>query len=195
MFKVLERLIEVDNDAHFDTGIVGTRYILEVLSENGKKDLALKLLLKEDYPSFGYMIKNGATTLWERWEKLEGTGMNSHNHVMLGSVDTWFYKYLSGIKPVAPGWKKIRIEPYFADQIDFVSAKIKTPNGSLEVSWKKQNKEYEIQIIIPVNTVGIFAVPESFKVSAINSKQVSYPSEFELEPGAYNIVLERVREC
>jgi alpha-L-rhamnosidase len=195
VFKVLERLIEVDNDTHFDTGIVGTRYILEVLSENGRKDLALKLLLKEDYPSFGYMIRNGATTLWERWEKLEGIGMNSHNHVMLGSVDTWFYKYLAGIKPVAPGWKRVRIEPYFPNQIDFVLARINTPKGLLEISWKKQGEKYEVQVTISPNMVGTFVAPDGFKVSAVNNKQVDHRSTFEIEAGVYNIILERVREC
>ncbi|MGC8746870.1 MAG: family 78 glycoside hydrolase catalytic domain [Candidatus Saccharicenans sp.] len=88
--NLLESII-VHHDYHLDTGIIGTRYLLDVLSRFDRPEVALKIILQESYPGWGYMIREGATTLWERWEKLTGRGMNSHNHVMFGSLDAWLY--------------------------------------------------------------------------------------------------------
>ena len=82
------------DDCHLDTGILGTRYLFDVLSAAGAADLAGRIIRERSYPGWGYMIDEGATTLWERWENREGSGMNSHNHTMLGSVDSWFYRVL-----------------------------------------------------------------------------------------------------
>jgi alpha-L-rhamnosidase len=98
LYSVVKR-----NDSHVDTGIIGTRYLLEVLSEYGHFDVAYKTATQKSYPSWGYMVAEGATTLWERWEKLTGQSMNSHNHIMFGSIDAWFYKYLGGLAPLKPG--------------------------------------------------------------------------------------------
>ncbi len=81
----------------------------EVLAENGRIELAYEAITQETYPGYGYMIREGATTLWERWEKLAGSGMNSHNHHMLGSVNAWLYKYVAGIRVLEPGFKRFII--------------------------------------------------------------------------------------
>ena len=99
-----ERLVK--DKVHLKTGFVGTPYICRVLSENGYNDLAYTLLLNEDYPSWLYAVKMGATTIWERWNSvlpdgsISDTGMNSLNHYAYGSIVEWMYRYMAGIDPV-----------------------------------------------------------------------------------------------
>lgn len=84
--KLLDNIVR-EHDHHLDTGILGTRYLLDVLTENGRADTAFRVATQESYPGWGYMVREGATTLWERWESITGGGMNSHNHITLGSID------------------------------------------------------------------------------------------------------------
>ena len=151
--KVLSTLIEGIKEEfsfHIDTGIVGTRYIFDVLTENGYPEVAYKLINQKSYPGYGYMIREGATTLWERWEKLEGLGMNSHNHIMLGSVDTWFYNTLAGIKSLEPGCKSLKIKPFIPNTMSYSNASIKTIKGVIYSSWEKNETNLKLTIKIPV---------------------------------------------
>jgi len=167
VFKTLVELIEVHQDSHLDTGIVGTRYLFDVLVDNGRFDLAYKIATQEDYPGWGYMIKEGATTLWERWEKLEGSGMNSHNHIMLGSIDAWFYKYIAGLTLIEPAWKKFRVKPHFVDELNYARAELKTSRGNIVVSWEKYNGKFKLIVSVPVNSKAVVHIP------LINEKVVS----------------------
>jgi alpha-L-rhamnosidase len=153
--------IVVIHGTHVNTGIVGTRYILDVLSDNGYADLAFKLVTQTTYPSWGYMVKEGATTLWERWEYLTDVGMNSQNHSMLGSVDAWFYRYLAGIQcdPSAPGWQNIVIKPHILGDLTFVSASVQTVNGLVLSNWRKTHDGLELQVTVPVNCQASIRVP------------------------------------
>lgn len=160
VLRTLLELVEVHCDAHLDTGIVGTRYLLEVLSDNGRFDLAYKVVTQESYPGWGYMIKEGATTLWERWEKLCNGGMNSHNHIMLGSVDAWFYKYVAGIKLLEPGWKKFSVQPPLLDDLKFATARIETLTGMVMVSWKREEQAFKLTIHVPVNSEALVFIPK-----------------------------------
>lgn len=146
--KLIENIVE-HNDSHLDTGIIGTRYLFDVLSENGYSDLAFKIVSQESYPGWGYMIKEGATTVWERWEKLEAGGMNSQNHIMLGSVDAWFYKYLVGLSIEQPGWGKVKIRPHLVAAEKFASARVKTVRGEFKVSWEKEGELFKLSVVIP----------------------------------------------
>ena len=131
---VVDNLVEqiaVHHDYHFDTGIVGTKFILDTLTRYGLKEVAYRMMTQESYPSLGYMIKSGATTVWERWEKLTGTGMNSHNHIMFGTVDVWFYRSLAGIALGQPGWDGIVIKPCIPQALDYAGAALHTLRGPL----------------------------------------------------------------
>jgi len=155
--KVLKELIEditVPCGYHLNTGIIGTKYVLDVLSDFGHVDLAFKLLTQTSYPSWGYMIKEGATTLWERWEYLTEGGMNSQNHIMLGTVGAYLYKYLAGIRPNprSPGWKEFVIKPYPVDGLQFVRASLHTLRGLIRVEWEKAPKGLFIRVSIPMGT-------------------------------------------
>lgn len=150
---VLERLLNsvVDSqDSHLDTGILGTRYLLEVLSQNGCEEIAYKVATQQTYPGWGYMISEGATTLWERWEKITSGGMNSHNHIMLGSIDAWFYKTIAGVSLLEPGWKRIKIKPFPFKDLNYASAKLRTVRGPVHVSWQKSDEDFLLNLLIPV---------------------------------------------
>jgi alpha-L-rhamnosidase len=166
---ILTRLLfEIDYryDYHFDTGLIGTRYIADLLTEEGYPDVIYKMINKKSFPGYGYMIREGATTLWERWEKLEGGGMNSHNHIMLGSIDTWFYNTLLGIKAIEVGWKALRIKPFIPDDMQYATGSINTIKGKISVSWEKADKNLKLSITIPVGVRAETWIP----VKSLNSE-------------------------
>jgi len=162
VLKNLVNDIVVTQSNHLNTGIVGTRYILDVLAKYGQTDLAYKLVTQTTYPSWGYMIGEGATTLWERWEYLTNAGMNSHNHIMFGSVDTFFYKVLAGINidPSYPGFKRIIIKPCPAGDLKYVSCSVKTVKGTVSSSWIKYGNSLILNVSIPFNTEAKVSIPK-----------------------------------
>ncbi|WP_212973308.1 family 78 glycoside hydrolase catalytic domain [Bacillus sp. J14TS2] len=136
-------------DEHLDTGIFGTSFLFELLSERGETDMALRMVLKRDYPGYGYMIENGATTLWESWE-----GVGSHNHPMFGSVSAWFYKYLAGIvpHPESVAFDRVVLKPFMVKSLDYATASVHTIRGTYVIRWSKENDDYwEVDAIIPAN--------------------------------------------
>lgn len=147
--KVIKNLREniEKNKFTFDTGIFGTGYMLDVLAENGLNDYAYKLMTQTQYPSYGYMVKNGATSVWETWE---GTGSKAHGG--LGCFDFWLYQELAGIKPtIKGGFKEVNISPYFCKDIGYVKAEYMTNYGKLLVSWKRKSDDIILNITVPFN--------------------------------------------
>jgi alpha-L-rhamnosidase len=142
------------HDSHLTTGIIGTKYILDVLTAAGNSDLAYDLLTKTDFPSYGYMIKKGATTLWELWQKREGPSMNSHNHPMFGSVGTWFYRALAGINmaPDTQAYKKLIIRPQMVRDLTHASGSIYTINGEVSSFWEKADRRVKLEAVIPMGS-------------------------------------------
>ncbi len=146
-------------DYHLDTGILGTRYLLDVLTEAGRGDAAYRVATQKSYPGWGYMIAEDATTLWERWEKLAGHAMNSQNHIMLGSVDAWFYRVLAGLSPLLPGWKAVRVRPHVLGDLTFVEAKLDTISGRVGAAWRRSDETFSLEIAIPAGAIGEIHVP------------------------------------
>ena len=159
VLAALIRSVVEDRDYHLDTGIIGTRYLLDVLTENGFGEAAFRIATQTSYPGWGYMIREGATTLWERWEKMTGGGMNSHNHIMLGSVDAWFYKALAGIRCLEPGWRRIRIQPFIPHGIRFANAEIMTIRGKVRSFWTKEPGVLRLRLEIPVGAEAEVLIP------------------------------------
>ena len=160
--RVLARLLHgviAEQDYHLDTGILGTRYLLDVLTNNGYGNVAYKVASQKTYPGWGYMVSEGATTLWERWENITGGGMNSHNHIMLGSVDAWFYRVVGGISCLEAGWKRIRFLPPVFPGLDCAEASLKTIHGPTAISWNKGEDEFSLRFLVPVGAVGVVYVP------------------------------------
>ena len=146
-------------DYHVDTGILGTRYILDVLTEAGEVEAAYRMATHKSYPGWGYMIDEDATTLWERWEKLTGHAMNSQNHIMLGSIDAWFYRVLAGLSPLLPGWKAVRVRPHVPGDLTAVEARLDTVAGRVGAAWKRTGDEFSLEIAIPVGATGEVHIP------------------------------------
>ncbi len=165
---------------HLTTGNLCTRYAIEVLFQNGEEDLAYDLLNQRTYPSWGYMIENGATTIWERWEKAETgspvMGMSSRNHPMNGAVGVCFHKYLGGIQPDEdqPGFKNIIIKPIIPTGLNHVDCSLETIHGLVKSSWEKKNGSIVMKVEIPFNCTADIYIPVKDLTSEINSADIVY---------------------
>ena len=149
LLRLLDSVVK-DLNYHLDTGILGTRHLLDVLTENGHGEEAFRVATQRTYPGWGYMVEQDATTLWERWEKLTGGGMNSHNHIMLGSIDAWFYRVIAGLRCAAPGWTKMIIRPPLFGGLTEAAAEVMTVRGKAGVSWRREAGSFELDIRVPV---------------------------------------------
>jgi alpha-L-rhamnosidase len=159
--KLLDDLV-VAHDCHLNTGIVGTRYLFDALTKSGYANIAYKVVSQTTYPSWGYMIREGATTVWERWEYLASSGMNSHNHIMFGSVDSWFYRALAGINAdlSQPGFEKIVIKPHIVEDLTYAGASLNTIRGLIASRWwRRGDAALILEVVIPVNSKGEVYVP------------------------------------
>ncbi len=150
------------NDDHITAGIFGTKFIMDVLSSTGNGSKAYKMATQKTFPGWGYMLANGATTLWEHWPLEEN--IYSHNHPMFGSISEWFYKYLAGIRPAndAVGYNKIIIHPQIHD-LQWAKASYNAVLGKVSTFWKKSGKTLTLNITIPVNATAEVFIPASLK--------------------------------
>ena len=155
--KVFSKLVERLKTEGMQTGFFATEHILPMLADNGQEKLAFDLLLDERCGGWMYQVKAGATTTWERWDALREDGtvnetkmsndnMVSFNHYSFGSVGKFYYQYILGIKPAAPGFEKVRIQPYFDKRIGAFSGSFRSRNGEIKVSCNGQM----LEIITPV---------------------------------------------
>jgi alpha-L-rhamnosidase len=137
---------------HITTGNLATKFILEVLTDAGYGDIALGLVTQTTYPSWGYMLRNGATTIWERWEIASGAEMNSHSHPMYASVGAWLYRALGGLRllPQSVGCSHLRIEPLPAHNISAVQASLTTIRGTVSVNWRWVAPDFTFDLALPV---------------------------------------------
>lgn len=147
-----------------------------MLTEYGYPEVAYKIATQTTYPGWGYMLANGATTLWERWEYATGDAMNSHNHPMMGSVGSWFYKYVLGINPEFqnPGFKEFTIKPFIFNDLTFAEGELNTVKGLIKTSWYKQANLLTLNISIPANTIAKVYLPaKTVKVITESGKNIS----------------------
>jgi alpha-L-rhamnosidase len=158
---------EVDFNGHVSTGLVGIQWLMRGLSDYGRADLAYKIATNRDYPSWGYMIENNATTIWELWNgNTADPAMNSHNHVMLlGDLIVWYYEYLAGIQNAAgsTGFQKITMKPYPVDGLDFVKASYQSVRGEIKSAWHRHDANFHWDITVPCNAVATVHVPAAAK--------------------------------
>jgi hypothetical protein len=156
VFDDLVRRVITDNKAHFDTGILGTPLLLEVLTDLGRTDLAYTLMNQRDYPGFGHMIEKGATTIWETW-----LGDASHSHPMFGSVCAWFYQSLGGISPdpLSPGFKNTIIKPSTVSALSWVNCSYPSLYGTIRSNWKFEGDDFLLEVTVPCNTTASVYVP------------------------------------
>ncbi len=162
--RVFQRLvdkIETETKGHIGTGLIGGQWLMRVLSDNGRPDLAYGMATKTDYPSWGYMIANGATTIWELWNgNTADPAMNSHNHVMLvGDLNLWFHEYLAGIQPEQPGFTRLIMKPCPVGDLTHVKASCLTTHGTIFSEWRIEDSTFNWHISVPVNTEATLHVP------------------------------------
>jgi len=146
---------------HLDVGLLGQKAILNALSENGYADVGYKLAAQETYPSWGWWIKNGATTLYENWN-IQAANDISLNHIMFGEIGAWLYKGLGGIQPdpAHPGFKHVVFKPYFPEKLEHFEAKHTGPYGEIISSWTRTGKSLNYTVVVPPNSTGTVYLPE-----------------------------------
>jgi alpha-L-rhamnosidase len=162
----LERTI-AEKDNHLATGFLGTPLLAPVLTDIGRADLAYAVLQQTTFPGWLFTVKNGATTIWERWdswtpeEGFNKDGMNSFNHYAYGSIVAWFYDTVAGIQPLpdAPGWKRFRVAPVPGGGIAHAAAKLETPYGVAASSWKIEGGSMRLTVRVPAGTRAEVVLP------------------------------------
>ena len=171
---------------HLDVGVLGCKALLNALCENGYTETAYKVAVQDTYPSWGWWVVNGATTLLENW-KLDATQDISDNHMMFGEIGAWFYKGLGGIYPDSekPGFKHIRLKPYFPKGLDTFSASHQSPYGQIVSGWTTKGKKVNYTVTIPANCTATLELPSGWTT---DGKQL-----IELQSGTYQFSCRMVR--
>lgn len=189
---------------HLRTGFVGTPYLNFALSDNGREELGYTLLLNDDYPSWLYAIKLGATTIWERWNsimpdgKISSTGMNSLNHYAYGAIAEWMYRAIAGINPIedAPGFRRVELAPKPDFRLRWAKAKVDTAAGTYKSEWAfDEEGRLEFRFEIPFHATALVRLPRAAAKSleidgpalAVPAMQDGEDAALELDSGSYVI--------
>jgi len=203
VFKNIVYTVEVTNKGHLSNGLVGVQWLMRCLNDYGRPDLAFTIATQKTYPSWGYMIDNGATTIWELWNgNTADPKMNSQNHVMmLGDLLIWYYENLAGIKTEIPAFKKISMKPEMITGLDHVNASYQSSYGLIKSDYTKTAGKFIWKVSIPANTRATLYIPAKSK-SAVSEnlgsikdlKFVKLEKDraiYEAGSGDYEFVVER----
>lgn len=184
----LAKKVAADN-MHLDVGVLGTKAILNALSDNGQAATAYKLAAQDTYPSWGWWIVNGATTLYENWN-IQAARDISLNHMMFGEIGGWFFKGLGGIKPDEenPGFKNVLLQPNFVEELDFFNASHDGPYGKIISDWKRNGQFVQYTVVIPANSTATVLLPvkQAQKVY-LDGKVV--PNLVNIKAGTYRFII------
>jgi alpha-L-rhamnosidase len=145
------------DDGHLDTGIFGTRFLVDALVEAGRPDVALTVLQQRTYPGYGFQIGLGATTAWEEWTY--SSAMHTYDHAMMAGINASFITEFGGIEPIEPAYEKVRIKPAVPSGLTHVEAAVDTVRGTVSSSWSVADGLLELDVTIPVNATGEVWVP------------------------------------
>ncbi|MBS1666627.1 MAG: family 78 glycoside hydrolase catalytic domain [Bacteroidetes bacterium] len=189
--QAAQRLVDniKDYDYHITTGFLGASYISHVLTRFGYDDIAYKLLLQDDYPSWLYPVKMGATTIWERWDGIKPDGsfqtpsMNSFNHYAYGAIGDWLYRKMVGLDTYedGPGYKHIKIQPHIGGRFTNASASLETYYGTLSNAWEIVGDSIRMDVEIPANTSAtVFLPASSANAVSENSKPLSSDADIKV---------------
>jgi alpha-L-rhamnosidase len=175
VFNGLVEKITANGQSHVGTGVLGCKWLMRVLTDFGRLDLAYAIATQTNYPGWGYMVEHGATTIWELWNgDTADPAMNSGNHVMLiGDLLSWLYEDLAGIKPdpAQPGYKHILMHPQPAGDLKFAKASHLSPYGLIESDWQKDSEKFRWRVRVPVNTTATIWVPAGSPEAVSESRQ------------------------
>lgn len=192
VFSSLTKKILEDESPAVGTGLIGAQWLLRGLSAGGRSDLALAIATRTSYPSLGYMIENGATTIWELWNGDHADpAMNSGNHVMLlGDLIPWLFEDLGGIHPTAPGFRQITFQPCFPEGLDHVRVRHHSICGPIACAWERADDTIIVSLELPANTTGCFAprLPEGWILGQTKGDD---ESSLYLVPGTHTFTLRK----
>jgi alpha-L-rhamnosidase len=161
------------HNTHLTTGFIGVKFLMPALTSIARSDLAYELATQTTYPSWGYMIERGATTLWELWQEKTGPSMNSQDHAMFGSVGAWFYNALGGINlsPDSAGYQHIRIAPQVVEDLHWASASLETIRGMVSSSWSHSPGLITLDVAIPVNSDAQVVIPAEEQMTGVTIRE------------------------
>jgi len=183
----LARRVEQDS-FHLDVGLLGTKAILNALSENGYADVAYKIASQETFPSWGWWIVNGATTLYENWP-IDAKSDISRNHIMFGEIGAWLYKGIGGIKPdeKAPGFRHILLEPHFVAGLNSYESSHASPYGNIISAWERTGSAIVYTVTVPAGaTASIrFSIPPGKQIYGQGNAVVNSSKPYEAAAGKY----------
>jgi alpha-L-rhamnosidase len=200
LFENIVQKTEVDFGGHVSTGVLGIQQLMRGLTQHGNVDLAYRIATNTTYPSWGYMIEKGATTIWELWNgDTADPAMNSANHVMLlGDLIIWYYEDLAGIKndQGSVAYKRLLMEPEFPEGLSHVKASYQSVYGEIKSEWKKVDNTFSWDITIPPNTSAIVKLPKEMHivrpevagVRGVNETDAAI--EIEIGSGSYHLTNE-----
>ena len=211
--KIIDNLLHkilVEGDGHVGNGIIGGQWLMRTLTNTGHADVAYALASQKTYPSWGYMVEQGATTIWELWNGDNGDpGMNSGNHVMLlGDLIIWFYENLAGIKadPDIPAFKHIIMKPYVPGDLSYVDASYNSIYGKIKSGWRLEKDKFFWDVTIPANTSATVYVPTLNREDVMEGNKPASDSDgiifigwednraiFEIESGQYSFTSNGVK--
>lgn len=162
--KMVEHLCNMieENGGCLDTGFLSILFLMDVLCENQRRDVAYKLMFQTKCPSWLYEVEKGATTMWESWGAIAEDGTvstYSYNHYAFGCVGEWMYREMGGLQAMEAGYKKIRVAPAFDCGLEWAKVKEETPYGTAAVLWKKEDEKIRMEVEIPANTTAEIMVP------------------------------------
>ncbi len=199
-----QRLAEnVAQHGHVTGGFVGNGLICPTLTQIGRSDLAWDLVLTNTYPSWLFSVKNGATTIWERWDGwtpergFQDSSMNSFNHYSLGSVGAWLYSGAAGIQPddANPGYKHFFLAPQFTTRLSHVKATLDSPYGLIASGWRVENDQLLYDVTIPPNSSATLVLPISLEEIKESGQPLHLPgnsaTKLPLVSGTYHFSLSR----
>ncbi|RYU91000.1 alpha-rhamnosidase [Mucilaginibacter terrigena] len=186
--KVAQNLAKrvAQDGMHLDVGVLGAKAILNALSDNGQAETAYKLAAQDTYPSWGWWIVNGATTLYENWD-INAARDISLNHMMFGEIGGWLFKGLGGIKPdeTQPGFKNVLLQPNFVTGLSYFNASHEGPFGLIKSSWLRDGGKVTYNVVIPANSSATVKLPVDSKAKVfLNGKQVAN-TQHKLSAGSY----------
>ena len=169
------------------TGFLGTPFSLDVLADAGRPDLVYDLLLRTEFPSWGYMIRKGATTIWERWNGDVGDiAMNSYNHYALGAVAGFLFRRIAGIEPAAPGFREILVKPVLDPRVTSAGADYDSVLGRISTDWRwTPGDRFELNLTVPPGATARVELPEMLGAVSVDGGLAA--GEIKLGSGRHEI--------
>lgn len=197
--RVMQNVIDVTQqkfDGHVSCGVLGMQHLMRGLTRQGDANLAMQLATQCTYPSYGYMMEHGATTIWELWNgNTANPAMNSGNHVMLlGDLLLWYYEDLAGISQLqgTQGYRHLDMKPCFPDGLSHVKATYRSTSGFIKSEWTKEGNHLKWQVEVPANTKARISIPSRFHVFPVTGGGIHKVREeqgytlIEVGSGKYN---------